>query len=130
MTGVAAFGGRASADLVDVTVTTTGGPGDYTLDFSVTNNLASPAQVQFFGVYLDSGNNIVGSPSPDYFTAEQINTNEFGGPDQFFNNTWNNFYNTGVASGVTQGGFEVQSDGHRAARLDPLVRDRVCTGRP
>ena len=61
---VAAAGAVASADPVDVTYTVSGSSGNWTLDFSVTNNL-NPADmdVYFFGVYLDSGRDIVGSPA-------------------------------------------------------------------
>ena len=46
-----------------VTETITGTSGNYTLDFSVQNNLGNTNDIYFFGVLIDSGRHIVGSPS-------------------------------------------------------------------
>lgn len=54
-----------SADPINVSYTVTGGPGDWTLDFSVNNNLGGAADQDFyfFGVDLSSSSNITGSPT-------------------------------------------------------------------
>jgi hypothetical protein len=109
LTLVAMCGGRASADPVLVTETTTGTPGDYTLDFSVTNNLGGANQIYFFGVLLDSGTNIVGSPTGFDTHFDAWSNAPYGGSSLVYNNTWIDENTVGIPSGATWNGFSVQS---------------------
>jgi hypothetical protein len=75
------------ADPIDVTYTVSGTSGDYTLDFTVTNNLVSwPDQdLYFFGVAL-SGSDVTGTPGD--FNGDLVST-------------WNNFEYDGLGSDIT-----------------------------
>ena len=53
----------AHANPVDVTYTVSGSAGDWTLDFSFTNNLGGTNGIYFVGVNLPPTENIVGSPT-------------------------------------------------------------------
>jgi hypothetical protein len=55
-------GSLAEANPVDVSYTVTGSAGNWTLDFSVTDNLGGTNDIYFFGVEL-SARDIVGSPT-------------------------------------------------------------------
>jgi PEP-CTERM motif len=107
---VALASGKASADPIGVAVTTTGGPGNYTLGFSVTNNLGGTMDVYFFGTQLDSGRDITGSPSgfdPNLWTS--WNNSGFGGSNVNYNNNWIDFSYSNLGPGATLGGFDVHS---------------------
>ena len=81
---------ESQAGPIDVSYTVSGTPGNYDLDFSVTNNmLAWPTQnVYFFAVRL-SVDNIVGSPAPFFNNAPaDANWFNYGGSATDYNNTW------------------------------------------
>ncbi len=101
----------ASADPLGVTYTITGGPGNWTLDFSVTNNIVgAPNQVfYFFGVYLP-GSPVTGSPAlipadPGLVFNPSL---VFGGSDTNYNDTWlGNVDPANAHPGSTTSGFDV-----------------------
>ena len=101
-----------AADPINVSYTVTGGPGDWTLDFSVNNNISGAANqdVYFFGVDLSSSSNINGSPS--FFSAFfPVNlSGSFGGANITYNDTWldSSEGSDGLAlPGTTTSGFDV-----------------------
>jgi hypothetical protein len=96
-------GSPAYALPIDVTVTTSGSPGDWTLDFSVTNNL-SKGTAYFFGVQLP-GSDITGTPAGwDSTVWPQFNTANAGGANITYNNVWIDA--GGISPGFTLSGFE------------------------
>lgn len=97
--------GAMAAPLVDYTVS--GTSGNYTLDFSVTNNLGPGQGLYFFGVKL-SAPGIVGSPSPfNPNTWPTWQNNSYGGSFDVYNNNWIDTDVIGLANGTTQSGFQV-----------------------
>jgi len=100
----AMLAGTAFALPINVTVATSGSPGDWTLDFSVTNNI-NAGTAYFFGVQLP-GPDITGTPAgwnPN--TWPQFNTANVGGANITYNNVWIDA--GGVSPGSTLSGFEV-----------------------
>jgi hypothetical protein len=98
-----------AADPVNVSYTITGNSGDWTLDFSVNNNLAgAPDQnLYFFGVALSS-RNITGSPGtfdPNLWTS--WNNSAYGGSNINYDNNWLDSSNSALLPGSTTSGFEV-----------------------
>lgn len=113
---VAAAVGVATADPVDVAYSVSGSAGNWTLDFSVTNNL-NPADmdVYFFGVYLDTGRNIAGSPSgfdPNVWSS--WNNAPYGGSNIDYNNNWIDFTYANLLPGQTLSGFQALYTGASA----------------
>ncbi len=110
MTLLATCVGQSSAGPI-VTESTTGTSGDYTLTFSVTNDLNGINSIYFFGVIVDSGRDIVGSPAGFDPNAIQGWSNaHYGGSSLFYNNVWMNFDTFGaILNGTTVGGFSVLS---------------------
>jgi hypothetical protein len=102
----------ASADPLGVTYTVTGGPGNWTLDFSVTNNIAgAPNQVfYFFGVAL-AGSTVAGSPAllPADPGIPVFNPSIlFGGSNTNYNDIWLGSVDPADAHpGSTTTGFDV-----------------------
>jgi hypothetical protein len=93
-----------------VSYTVSGTSGDYTLDFSVTNTLGGTNDIYFFGVLLDSGRDIVGSPAgfgPNVWTS--WNNSGFGGSSLNYNNNWIDFSYSYLEPGQTVSGFDVMS---------------------
>lgn len=109
------------ADPVGVTYTVSGSAGDWTLNFSVTNNVVAGQVVFFFGVLLP-GQSIAGSPS-GWGNSTRATGSTWnpaldpigeltGGPNINFNDIWTG---TGgalnpqvfIPFGTTQSGFEV-----------------------
>lgn len=93
-----------------VTESTSGTPGDYTLNFTVTNNLGNMNDIYFFGVLLDSGPGIVGSPAgfdPDIWPT--WSNADYGGSSLIDNNNWIDDSHAGLPDGATLGGFSVHS---------------------
>jgi hypothetical protein len=101
-----------------VSYTVSGSAGDWTLDFTVQNNFNSgEGSLYFFGVNLDSGNDVSGSPSqwdptlnPTWNPLAQGNA----GPSETFNNTWTNptiqtFPQNLINPGQSLSGFDVVS---------------------
>ncbi len=100
------------ADPVNVSYNVTGSSGDYTLNFSVTNNIDSNQRIYFFGTRL-SGSGVTGSPADwDSSTWPIWNpaTYNSSGPNIDFNNNWINFglfSGEGIHFGDTLSGFSV-----------------------
>jgi hypothetical protein len=103
-----------SADPINVLYTVTGSPGDWTLDFSVNNNIAGAPDQEFyfFGVGLFSGTpfpNITGSPASFNGAIPYNPSSGLGGPNITYNDVWevSTFPNLGMAApGTTTSGFE------------------------
>jgi hypothetical protein len=91
-----------------VTETVTGTSGNYTLDFTIQNTLNPPMDVYFFGVQIDSGRDIVGSPTGyDPNSLPNWNNSLYGGSNINYNNNWIDNSYTYLPSGSTLGGFSV-----------------------
>jgi hypothetical protein len=96
-----------------VSYTVSGSAGNWTLDFSVKSNfLNGEGNFYFFGVLLDTGRNIAGSPAGwDPNTWTSWNNSGFGGSNNNYNNNWIDlsFGATNIAPGATLGGFKAVS---------------------
>lgn len=105
---LAATGSVAMAGPVDVSYSVSGSAGNWTLDFSVTNNLnPSDMDIYFFGVLLDTGRNIAGSPTDwDPNTWPAWDNSPFGGSNTIYNNNWIDFTFDGLFPGSTLSGFQ------------------------
>jgi hypothetical protein len=99
-----------SADPISVSYTVAGSAGDWTLDFSVSNNLTGAPLQNFynFGVLLSS-ENITGSPADFSINPGTSNPSTIGGSDTTYNNLWidDNFFDGLQLPGTTTSGFEV-----------------------
>ena len=99
-----------------VTYSVSGSAGNWTLDFSVTNNL-NPADmdIYFFGVELDTGRNIAGSPAgydPNVWPAwDNI---AYGGSSTVYNNNWIDLSFANLMPGNTLSGFQALYTGASA----------------
>jgi hypothetical protein len=100
------------ADPINVSATVSGSAGDWTLDFSVNNNLAgAPNQdFYFFGVLLSS-TNITGTPA-SFSTYPDFNpSTSWGGANITYNNVWlltsYPTIGTNALPGTTTSGFDV-----------------------
>lgn len=96
-----------------VSYTVSGSSGNWLLDFSVTNNFFSgEGSFYFFGVKLDSGRNIAGSPGvwdPNAWTS--WDNTAYGGSSTVYNNNWIelSFSSDMVDPGETLSGFQAIS---------------------
>jgi hypothetical protein len=90
LAGFILFGAMSAAEAnpVDVSFVASGSAGNWTLDFSVTNNLGGTNDIYFFGVRLPA-QNVTGSPAlwnpnapPGY------NPSIYGGSNTDYNNIW------------------------------------------
>lgn len=110
--GLASFGGVATASPVpaapiDVSFTTSGSSGNWTYDFSVTNNIGGTNGIYFFGVQVGQ-TNVTGSPAGWAFNSFDTpwNNSLSGGSSTIYDNTWCCTFN-GILNGQTLTGFEV-----------------------
>lgn len=109
----------ALASPVGVSYTVSGSSSDWTLNFSVTNNVNSGQVVYFFGVLLPA-QDILNSPDGSVnFVGGSLATvwnpslDGNGGPNLTYNNLWRNPKpngSIGIVFGDTLSGFEVQVD--------------------
>jgi hypothetical protein len=94
--------GTLLAQPVGVSYSVSGTSGDYTLDFTIQNNLPATDNLglYWFGVYL-SANDITGTPTdwPAYFLTT-FNTSTDHGPNINFNNIW---FDTNPGFGSSEG---------------------------
>ena len=100
---------ESNAGPIDVSYTVSGSPGNYDLDFSVTNNMLEwPTQnVYFFGVRL-SVSDITASPVPFADRHSGWNFFNYGGSATELNNTWQAGPTLGaLLPGTTLSGFIV-----------------------
>ncbi len=91
-----------------VSYSVSGSAGNWTLDFSVTNNL-NPADmdIYFFGVELDTGRNIAGSPAgydPNIWGT--WDNTAAGGSSTIYNNIWIEFNYNLLLPGQMLSGFQ------------------------
>jgi hypothetical protein len=108
---LAALATTASADPIDVSFTVTGSANDWTLHFSVTNNLGGTNDINFFGVQLPL-RLISGAPSDwDPGAAITHNNSALGGSSITYNNNWFADSNSPfvILPGNTLGGFAADS---------------------
>ena len=84
-----AVGRDSHAGAILVSYTVSGSPGDFDLDFSVTNNmLAWHQNIYLFGVSL-SGFDVAGSPPPFFsLGATTLNFAFYGGSNTQYNTNW------------------------------------------
>ncbi len=108
MAFVATCTGQLFAEPI-ITETVTGTSGDYTLDFSVTNNLNGINSIYFFGVMMDSGNTIAGSPAGFDTHFDAWSNAPYGGSSLVYNLTWIDNNTFPIPFGTTQDGFLVHS---------------------
>jgi hypothetical protein len=104
----------ANADPIDVSYTVSGSPGNWILDFSVTNNLPSTYgnSVYFLSVALPT-TDIVASPANWSFTPGDVQGLQPGPSGAVYNNPWclqgcdDENLLLGILPGQTLSGFEV-----------------------
>ena len=98
----------ASATPIQVSYTVTGSSGNWTLDFSVTNNeIGTDQAVYLFGVMLNA-RDVVGSPIPYDPTVYPTWTNSgLGGSNTLYNNVWLDSSESNLLPGQTLSGFDV-----------------------
>jgi hypothetical protein len=91
-----------------VSYSVSGTSGDYTLDFSVYNNMFGTSQdIYFFGVQLGA-RNITGSPTDyDPNVWPTWNNASYGGSSTIYNNNWIDLSFSQDAPGQTVSGFDV-----------------------
>lgn len=90
-----------------VTQSVTGTSGDYTVEFTLTNQLSPGGDVYFFGVSSDTGRDIVGSPgsfNPDVWTS--WDNTFYGGSSTVYNNNW---IGGNIPFGASLGGFKIHT---------------------
>lgn len=95
-----------------VSYSVSGTPGAYVLDFSVSPSFDDDMGVYFFGVAVDTGRDIVGSPAgwdPDEWTS--WDNSPYGGSNTTYNNVW--IYGL-ISDGQTESGFLVNYTGASA----------------
>jgi hypothetical protein len=110
------------ASPIDVSYTVSGSPGDWVLDFSVTNNIVVPNQAGASFVYLwgvQIGDAIIASPSGFAIAQE---SNPFITPAGAFDNNWcwegcATATISGSFPGQTLSGFEVSYSGPASSNL-------------
>lgn len=109
---LAPVGGIATASPVpaapiDVSFTTSGSSGNWTYDFSVTNNIGGTNSIYFFGVQVGQ-TNVTGSPAGWAFNSYDTpwNNSPLGGSSTTYDNTWCCTFD-GILNGQTLAGFEV-----------------------
>ncbi|MCB2107576.1 MAG: PEP-CTERM sorting domain-containing protein [Rhodobacteraceae bacterium] len=102
---VSLFAGAAQALPVSVSYSVSGTSGDYTLDFTITNNMPVAQNIYFFGVLL-SARDIVGSPAGGWNPNSWVTWNNtyYGDTISNYNNNWIGGY---VTPGNSQSGFLV-----------------------
>ena len=118
LAGLALVGAVAAAQAspIDVSYTVSGSAGNWTYDFSVTNNLGGTNDIYYFGVEMipgGGGRNIAGSPpnwDPDAINSVNWSTSSYGGLNITYDNIWINVnYPTSILPGQTLSGFQVGS---------------------
>ena len=121
MAFAAAFGGQAAAGPITVTESTSGTSGDYTLNFTITNNIGGDQKIYIFGVSMDSGTNFAGSPPTFPTHLDGLSVSQFGGSSTIYNNAWLDNVDAGLRAANARR-FRGLFHGYDIARLDPLGR--------
>jgi hypothetical protein len=96
--------GASHANTVDVSYTVSGSPGDWTYDFSFTNNIGGTNDIYAVELSLSSSDTLIGSPSG----WGVGNGNVSGNLEWCFSSDCFHFGSTNLAPGQTLGGFLVQ----------------------
>jgi len=101
-----------------VTYSVSGSAGAWDLNFNVQNNLLpGEGRIYFFGVYLDTGRDIQGTPANwDANTWTVWDNSGFGGSSTQYNNNWINlnFNGTDIGEGGSQSGYVARYSGANA----------------
>ena len=99
-----------------VSYSVSGTSGAYVLDFSVSQSADDAMGLYFFGVVLDTGRNIAGSPSTwDPNTWTSWNNSGYGGSNNNYNNVWIDLTFTNlILDGMTTSGFQANYTGASA----------------
>ncbi len=112
---LAILSGSALAQRVPTaTYTATGTAGTWDLEFTLTNNfLTGEGDLYFFGVLLDSGRQVLSTPSG--WDAERFKTwsnQSYGGSDTMYNNIWLNLYSRpdDILPSQSKSGFVARSN--------------------
>ena len=110
-----------------VSYSVSGSSGAYVLDFSVSASFDDAMALYFFGVVVDTGRNIAGSPTnwdPNIWTS--WNNSGYGGSSNNYNNVWIDltFGSSNISDGETLSGFQVNYTGSSA----PLSVDWFAFG--
>lgn len=99
----------ADAGPIDVSYTVSGTPGNYTLDFSVTNNISAGQSIYFLGVQLSQRDIVAGPAGWNPNLVTHWNNTPFGGAVSNYNDNWiladANEY---IAFGSTLSGFKAR----------------------
>lgn len=100
-----------------VSYSVSGSSGAYVLDFTVGASFDDAMAIYFFGVVVDTGRNIAGSPAnwdPNIWTS--WNNSGYGGSNNNYNNVWINldFNGSDIGDGESQSGFQVNYTGATA----------------
>lgn len=105
------IGTSALAAPVDVSYKVLGSAGNYTYDFSVTNNLGDTNNIYFFGVNVPNGNAVDanGYNSTVWLTW---NNDIYGGSNTVYNQNWvtNNVFDDSIHPGDANSSFQVISN--------------------
>lgn len=108
---VGAFATGAFAQrMPTVDYTVSGSTGNWTLNFNVTNHLLNgEGNIYFFGVLLDTGANLTGSPNGwgQWNGGAQWNNQGYGGSNTNYNNNWYTNYQGPdyIVAGASLSGF-------------------------
>ncbi len=107
---------------VNVTYTVSGSSGNYTLNFSFTNNeLGTDQDIYFLGVYLNPAlglSSVTGSPSPyDPTVFPTYSVSGIGGSNIEYDNVWFDATVSNLAPGQTKSGFDV----HVVSAVPPVA---------
>ena len=96
------------------TYTATGSAGAWDLEFTLTNNLLpGEGDLYFFGVLLDSGRQILSTPTGwDSERFRNWSNQSYGGSDTMYNNIWLNLYSRpdDILPGGSKSGFVARSN--------------------
>ena len=108
--GSAAMAQRAPS----VTYTATGSAGAWDLNFQLTNNfMAGEGDFYFLGVLLDTGRQIIATPTGyDSDKFHQWSNQSYGGSETMYNNIWLNLYSRpdDVVPSASKHGFIARSN--------------------
>ncbi|QKK09875.1 MAG: PEP-CTERM sorting domain-containing protein [Planctomycetota bacterium] len=115
---LAAAAGTAAAgpdQAPSVSYSVSGTSGAYVLDFSVGASFDDQMGIYFFGVVVDTGRNIAGSPAGwDPNAWSSWDNSPYGGSSTIYNNIWIDNTVVGIQDGQTLSGFQVNYTGASA----------------
>lgn len=118
---ITAMGLAAAQRIPTVTYNYDGLPGNWILDFKVQNNFnLGEGGIYFFGVRLETGRNIAGSPDTwdGEMWAEWENSG-YGGSTLVYNNNWINLH-ASIPEGESLSGFRARMTGESVPNSVPF----------